>query len=112
MFTANSSRKPEINGGPLKNSYTFSQFHFHWCKFKGSSLYVSFDLLSFFLADNDTYGSEDSINGKYFPMELHIVFYKSLYKSQENAKKHSDGLAVLAFFFIISQKPNSAYVEV
>lgn len=45
-------------------------------------------------------------------MELHVVFYKSMYKSQDNAMKHSDGLAVLAFFFIISQKPNSAYVEV
>lgn len=72
----------------------------------------SLNLLPIFLADNDTYGSEDSINGKYFPMELHIVFFKSSYKTQENAIKHSDGLVVLAFFFIISQKPNTAYVEV
>lgn len=33
MFTTNSSRKPGINGGPLREPYTFSQFHFHWCKF-------------------------------------------------------------------------------
>lgn len=45
-------------------------------------------------------------------MELHMVFYKKEYKSQEFALKHSDGLTVLAFFFSISHKPNSAYVEV
>lgn len=45
-------------------------------------------------------------------MELHMVFYKKEYKSQELALKHSDGLTVLAFFFSISHKPNSAYVEV
>lgn len=41
-----------------------------------------------------------------------MVFFKKEYKSQEVALKNSDGLAVLAFFFAISQKPNSAYVEV
>lgn len=63
-------------------------------------------------ADNDSLGSEDTINGKRFPMELHMVFYKKEYKSQDLALKHSDGLTVLAFFFSISHKPNSAYVEV
>lgn len=65
-----------------------------------------------FLGDNDTYGSEDSFNGKHFPMELHVVFHKQKYGSQENAMKYSDGLAVLAFFFTIAPKPNPSYVEV
>lgn len=64
------------------------------------------------LGDNDSYGSEDSFNGKHFPMELHVVFYKQKYGSHENAVKNADGLAVLAFFFMITQKPNPAYVEV
>lgn len=45
-------------------------------------------------------------------MELHAVFFKKDYHTKEEAMKHSDGLAVLAFFFIISQKPNLAYIEV
>jgi carbonic anhydrase len=45
-------------------------------------------------------------------MELHVVFYKRMYGSQENALKHEDGLTVLAFFFAIALKPNPSYVEV
>ena len=45
-------------------------------------------------------------------MELHVVSYKQKYGSLENALNHSDGIAVLAFFFKISKKPNPSYVEV
>lgn len=45
-------------------------------------------------------------------MELHIVLFKKAYGTQENAMKHSDGLTVLAFFFIISQTPNPSYIEI
>lgn len=45
-------------------------------------------------------------------MELHIVLFNKAYGTQENAMKHSDGLAVLAFFFIISQNPNPSYIEI
>jgi carbonic anhydrase len=45
-------------------------------------------------------------------MELHIVMFKKQYGTFSNALEHSDGLTVLAFFFIISQKANSAYVEI
>ena len=45
-------------------------------------------------------------------MELHVVFFKQKYGSFENATNFSDGLAVLAFFFIITHKPNPSYVEV
>ncbi|KAG5677935.1 hypothetical protein PVAND_007649 [Polypedilum vanderplanki] len=96
MFTVKTAKgsEPTIDGGPFKTGkYVFSQLHFHW-------------------GDNDTYGSEDSFNGKHFPMELHVVFYKQKYGTQENALKHEDGLAVLAFFFVIAQKPNPSYVEV
>ncbi|CRL06421.1 CLUMA_CG019616, isoform A [Clunio marinus] len=82
---------PTIDGGPLSSSYQFSQLHYHW-------------------GDNDSYGSEDSFNGKYFPMELHVVFFKQEYKNIKEAMLKSDGLAVMAFFFEVS-KPNPAYQE-
>lgn len=52
----------------------------------------------------------DAFNGKHFPMELHVVFFKSEYKTMKDATTHSDGLAVMAFFFKVS-KPNPAYEE-
>jgi hypothetical protein len=48
----------------------------------------------------------DSINGKHFAMELHAVFYNDKYGSMRNATKHSDGLAVMAFFFQIDNRLN------
>lgn len=44
-------------------------------------------------------------------MELHVVFFKKEYGSMKEAILHSDGLAVMAFFFKIG-KPNAAYNEI
>lgn len=52
----------------------------------------------------------DTFNGKSFPMELHMVFFKQEYGSVKNAQKNPDGLAVMAFFLKISN-PNPAYEE-
>lgn len=71
---------PTVSGGPLNGTYKFSQFHFHW-------------------GDNDTLGSEDKINNKSFPVELHMVFYHSKYASLNEALHHNNGLTVLAFFY-------------
>lgn len=51
----------------------------------------------------------DSINGKHYAMELHVVFYKDSYGSMDNATKHADGLAVMAFFFKVADHTNTAY---
>lgn len=80
MITMESKIKPTISGGPLHGDYEFAQFHFHW-------------------GDNDTFGSEDLIDGRSFPMELHMVFYNKLYGNVHLANEHSDGLCVLAFFY-------------
>lgn len=45
MVSIESEHRPTISGGPLSGSYEFSQFHFHW-------------------GDNDTFGSEDLIDGQ------------------------------------------------
>jgi carbonic anhydrase len=44
-------------------------------------------------------------------MELHVVFFKSDYKSIDEATKHSDGLVVMAFFFEVGNKTINAYEE-
>lgn len=81
---------PQISGGPLNGVYKFSQLHFHW-------------------GDNDTFGSEDLIEGHSFPMELHAVFYKAEYLTQKNSMEHFDGLTVLAFFLDVSEEDNPNY---
>lgn len=80
MLKTNSSEQAYVEGGPLKNSYSFVQLHFHW-------------------GQNDREGSEDLINNHSFAMEMHAVFYNNRYQSMEYASSRSDGLAVLSFFF-------------
>lgn len=45
MITVDSDSRPTISGGPLSGSYEFVQLHFHW-------------------GENDTFGSEDLIDGQ------------------------------------------------
>ena len=80
LHAVNNQAKAFLSGGPLSGIYTFEQLHFHW-------------------GENDREGSEDLINNHSFAMELHAVFYKDEYGSVDSAIAHSDGLAVLAFFF-------------
>lgn len=84
---------PRVRGGPLDSDYIFSQMHFHW-------------------GDNDTFGSEDKINHRSFPMELHMVFFKEEYGSPSEAVKHHDGLTVLAFFYELDRHQHPAYDEI
>lgn len=44
MVSIESDQRPIITGGPLSGTYEFAQLHFHW-------------------GENDTMGSEDSIDG-------------------------------------------------
>ncbi|XP_022524973.2 carbonic anhydrase 4-like [Astyanax mexicanus] len=73
-------RKMSVSGGGLPGLYRTQQFHLHWGN--GSS----------------KPGSEHTVNGKQYPMELHIVNVRSIYPNARTALKHSMGLAVLAFF--------------
>lgn len=93
---------PTVSGGPLTGPYQFNQLHYHW-------------------GDNDSYGSEgnliriqlnyprlscffnrllliikDSLNGKHYPMELHVVSFRKEYKSMKEATSKADGLVVMA----------------
>ena len=75
-----------IQDGPYNGEvYQFLQLHFHW-------------------GSKDTQGSEHTIDGKEFPMELHMVHINSKYvDAQGNLDggyaTNGDGLAVLGFMF-------------
>ncbi|KAH3884995.1 carbonic anhydrase 2-like [Dreissena polymorpha] len=73
-----------ISGGGLGATFVAEQFHFHW-------------------GAVDERGSEHSLNGRHFPMEMHIVHYNKKYGNFSSSLNKTDGLAVLGFFFEIGR---------
>ena len=71
-------------------SYQMLQLHFHWG------------------ADN-TKGSEHTINGEEFPMEMHIV-HKKVGLTVEEALGTSDGLAVVGQMFQVALLQHLAFL--
>nr|XP_054605156.1 uncharacterized protein LOC107387984 [Nothobranchius furzeri]XP_054605157.1 uncharacterized protein LOC107387984 [Nothobranchius furzeri] len=69
----------EVSGGGLNGTYSVVQFHFHW-------------------GDKDYHqGSEHSIDGYRYQMEMHIVSVKKGL-SVDEATTQADGFAVFGFF--------------
>ncbi|NXD78909.1 CAH15 anhydrase, partial [Halcyon senegalensis] len=79
-----------ISGGGLPGRYRALQLHFHWGSLSGN-------------------GSEHTLDGHQLPMELHIVHMNIKYRTLAEAKGHPNGLAVLGFFFQVSETPNTNY---
>ncbi|XP_030074857.1 carbonic anhydrase 15 [Microcaecilia unicolor] len=79
-----------ISGAGLPNTFQALQFHFHW----GSPM---------------SDGSEHTVDGKQYPMELHIVHLNAKYRSVAEATKDPNGLAVLGFLFTIAEADNPNY---
>ncbi|XP_018424161.1 PREDICTED: carbonic anhydrase 15-like [Nanorana parkeri] len=79
-----------ISGANLPNTYRALQFHFHW----GSPT-------------KD--GSEHTVDGKQFPLELHIVHMNDKYSSVTEAKKDPQGLAVLGILITVGETDNPSY---
>ncbi|XP_041349555.1 carbonic anhydrase 7-like [Gigantopelta aegis] len=73
-----------ITGGGMEGRYRLEQFHFHW-GLKAER------------------GSEHIIDGRNFPMEMHIVLYNDKYANFSSALHKEKGLAVLAFFYKVGQ---------
>ncbi|XP_040036759.2 carbonic anhydrase IV c isoform X2 [Gasterosteus aculeatus] len=69
-----------LTGGALPGQYRAAQFHFHW-------------------GGNGRPGSEHTIDGERYPMELHIVHIKEPYGSLVEAEHDMAGIALLAFLF-------------
>ncbi|KAI9548249.1 hypothetical protein NQZ68_010468 [Dissostichus eleginoides] len=76
-----------LTGGALPGHYRAAQFHFHW-------------------GGNGRPGSEHTIDGEQFPMELHIVHIKEPYGSLAEAEHDMAGIALLAFLFEESPDDN------
>ncbi|NXK65780.1 CAH4 anhydrase, partial [Sylvietta virens] len=84
---------PKVGGGGLRRKYKAVEFHLHWG-----------------VPDEpqNIPGSEHSIDGEKYPMELHIVHIREDVADVTEAKKTPDGLAVLAFF-IKADEENKNY---
>ncbi|NXB69599.1 CAH4 anhydrase, partial [Donacobius atricapilla] len=87
------SASPKVGGGGLKRKYKAVEFHLHW-GVPGEPQNIP--------------GSEHSIDGEKYPMELHIVHIREDASDVTEAKKTPDGLAVLAFF-IKAEEENKNY---
>nr|XP_055054180.1 carbonic anhydrase 4-like isoform X2 [Misgurnus anguillicaudatus] len=81
---------PTVSGGNLGDTYKPIQFHFHWGTDVGA-------------------GSEHTIDGEQYPMELHMVHIKQRYNSLEEALNDPSGVAALGFFIEESNSTNTNY---
>lgn len=81
----------KLSHGQLPNQYKLAELHFHW----GST---------------NQQGSEHSINGQTFPMEMHLVHYNEKYSNINDAldSGDDDALAVVAIMYHIGKDSNSA----
>ncbi|KAM9788187.1 carbonic anhydrase 4a [Neosynchiropus ocellatus] len=79
-----------ISAGGLPAVYKAVQFHLHW-------------------GTNGGPGSEHTIDGEQFPMELHIVHMKQHYTDLMTALADPEGVAVLGFFYERSNSANKKY---
>ncbi|XP_076002688.1 carbonic anhydrase 4b [Genypterus blacodes] len=79
-----------IKGGHLDAPYKALQLHLHWGKDGGP-------------------GSEHTIDGEKFPMEMHIVHMKEEHISLSEALRDPTGVAVLGFFFQESMSANKKF---
>jgi len=82
------TQRPYLSWGPLEGNYVFSQVHFHW-------------------GSNEQEGSEHTINGEGFPMEIHTVFYKARYISQQAALKKADGILQVVYMVQLDGKSSA-----
>ena len=76
--------RPAVSGSAaFGDLFLFEQLHFHW-------------------GSKNSLGSEHSIFGQKFPVEMHIVHYNDKYGSIEEAFDRPDGLLVIAVFLQVS----------
>lgn len=78
-----------VSGGALNGEYEVVQYHFHW-------------------GGDNGHGSEHTVDGRSYPMEMHVVTFRKQYGDVPTAVTKHDGLAVLGFFFEISPRDNPA----
>ena len=75
--------RPTITGGLLDGVYEAQSVHFHWG------------------APGGIRGSEHTVNGYRYDVEIHIVHKNMKYGNAQEARQYPDGLAVLAIMIDI-----------
>lgn len=81
-------KKANLSGGSLPGVFTLVQYHMHW-------------------GNSSKDGSEHTVGGVAYPMEMHFVHYNTKYPNISEALNHWDGLAVLGVFFEESANDNA-----
>jgi len=80
---------PQVSGGGLPDTFTFHSGHFHW-------------------GNASERGSEHTLGGQAFPLEMHLVHFNAKYGTLGDAVAHPDGLAVIGVFFSVTPRDNPA----
>ena len=70
FFPCNKNVLYHLQGG-LNGSYEFAQAHLHW-------------------GSKDNAGSEHTIDGKHYPMEMHLVFWNKQFPNATEAVKSGE----------------------
>ncbi|EYB86183.1 hypothetical protein Y032_0283g1303 [Ancylostoma ceylanicum] len=83
------TKRPYVTGGNLKGRYNLQQFHFHW-------------------DGNDRFGSEHTLAGLHYPLEVHFVHIKEGL-NETNAHHVVGGVAVVAVQFQIAPKGEALF---
>jgi len=81
LYAYGDQKRPILTGGPLNVPYEFVEMHFHWGENASRA------------------GSEHTIDGKSYPLELHMVHKNIHDEALSDALAHEDGLTVLGFKF-------------
>ncbi|XP_075901073.1 carbonic anhydrase 15 isoform X2 [Nelusetta ayraudi] len=76
-----------VSGGGLPDVYHTIQLHFHW-------------------GGPATNGSEHTVDGRRYPMEMHVVNMKAVHPNLTTALQDPTGLAVLGVFFDVVYADN------
>lgn len=82
-----------VSGGGLDGTYQLAQFHMHW----GST---------------DCRGSEHTVDGKQYPLEIHYVHFNTAYGNLGTALGHDDGVAVLGVFVDVHDRSNPTFEKI
>jgi len=94
QFNPTNSPVQLLSHGSLKgkNKYQFTQLHFHW-------------------GSNDSVGSEHTVDGFRYPLEMHLVHTNTKYADNATeALYNKDGLAVIGVFgYVIPDYINEAF---
>ncbi len=80
VAAVSAAAKVQVAGGSYKEPYTISQINLHWGR-------------------ENTYGSDHTVNGRRFPLELHFVGYKGNSLKAALASSDRRSLTELAVFF-------------